>query len=397
MDGAAPVIGTRRRHRVAVLINDMNATGGIQRVAANLVRDLRPYHDTVLLSVEPLKPPVIFHEPGLNFQSLERRQTRFRRGGRLLHFAGTGLALRRWVAQHQIDTVLAIWYDWASVAAVALPRSVKTVGCEHISFGEAVPQMRRIRRLCYPSLDCAVSLTREDQPALARISRATRTIPNYVPHIQPAPHPGRERLLLTIGHLDSRKGIDRLLWGLKQPLHDNPDWRLVVIGGGEKGHADWGYLDYVAVLIKLLRLEGRVEFHPATSRIDDWYRRASIYVMGSRREGLPMVLIEAKAHGVPVIAFDCPTGPKEIVRDGVDGFLIGKDSEAFGQAAASLMTNPALHQQMSEAALADVRQRFSADAVLPQWRDLIEDLHGGRTHPTPTPTPTRIAVEQSGS
>ena len=96
MDGTTTVTRTRRWHRVAVVINDMNATGGIQRVAANLVRDLRAFHDTVLLSVEPLKAPVIFHEPGLDFQSLDRRQSYFRRGGRLMHFAGTGLAMRRW-------------------------------------------------------------------------------------------------------------------------------------------------------------------------------------------------------------------------------------------------------------------------------------------------------------
>ena len=146
------------------------------------------------------------------------------------------------------------------------------------------------------------------------------------------------------------------------------------------------------MLLKLLQLEGRVEFHPATSRIDDWYRRASIYVMGSRREGLPMVLIEAKAHGLPVIAFDCPTGPKEIVREGVDGFLIGRDSEAFGQAASSLMTDTALHQRMSEAALTDCRQRFSADAVLAQWCDLIEALHGDAPERIAAPTGAAAAT-----
>lgn len=385
MDGSAHPASTRPRHRVAVLINDMNATGGIQRVAANLVRDLLPYHDTVLLSVEPLNPPVIFHEPGLDFQSLDRRRTYFRRGGRLLHFTQTGIALRRWIAGHDIDTVLAIWYDWASVAALALPRSVKTVGCEHISFCEAPAPMRRIRRFCYPQLDCAVSLTDGDLPDLARISRSARTIPNYVPRIEPAPHPDPEKLLLTIGHLDSRKGIDRLLWGLKPALLANPDWRLAVIGGGEKGYADWGYLDYIAVLLKLLQLEGRVEFHPATSRIDEWYRRASIYVMGSRREGLPMVLIEAKSHGLPIVAFDCPTGPKEIVRDGTDGFLIGNDSEAFAQAAGNLMSNPALREQMSLAALADCRERFSKPAVIGQWLELIASLHGDTPPPAMVP------------
>jgi amylovoran biosynthesis glycosyltransferase AmsD len=374
MDGT--VVTTGRRHKVAVLINDMNAAGGIQRVAANLVRDLRPWYDTVLLSVEALKKSPVFYEKGLDFQSLSRDRRFGGSLGRFSFLAGTGLPLRRWVEREQVDTVLAIWYEWAALAAVALPRRVKRIGCEHISFDDATPKMRRLRAITYRHLDCAVSLTDEDQPHLARICRDVRTIPNYVRHFDPAPYAEREKILLTVGHLDGRKGVDRLLWGLKPALLAHPDWKLVVVGGGERGHTDWGYMDYVSVLLNVLELQGRVEFHPATSRIDDWYRRASLYVMGSRREGLPMVLIEAKAHGLPVVAFDCPTGPKEIVRDGMDGFLIDNDSEAFAAAAASLMADPALRLRMSAAAQEDVARRFSPEQVLGQWRALIDGLHG---------------------
>src|ERR1017187_9177963 len=137
------------------------------------------------------------------------------------------------------------------------------------------------------ALDAVVGLTAEDLPLYEKISGSASVIPNYVLAIEAAPIDAREKILLFVGHLDARKGIDRLLWGLKQALVDHPDWKLVVVGGGEKGHTDWGYLDYVSTLIQLLGLVGRVEFHPATSRIDEWYRRASIYVLGSRREGLP--------------------------------------------------------------------------------------------------------------
>jgi glycosyltransferase involved in cell wall biosynthesis len=200
-------------------------------------------------------------------------------------------------------------------------------------------------------------------------------IPNYVDAVHPAAAEGREKILLSIGHLDARKGFDRLLWALKHALLDHPGWKLVIVGGGEKGHIDWGYLDYLSTLIQLLGLEGRVEFHPATDRIDEWYRRASIYVLGSRREGLPMVLIEAKAHGLPVVSFDCPTGPKEIVRNDIDGYLIPNDSMEFGRAASRLMADAALRSRMGLAAVEDARHRFSPEFVLPKWCELIESLH----------------------
>lgn len=362
------------RRRIAVFINDMRAAGGIQRVAANLVRDLGPYYDMVLLSVEPFDAPA-FHEPGLEFLSLEHRRGAGTRIGRWLEFLRVGLKLRRFVKINRIDTVLAIWYDWASVAALVLPRHVRRVGCEHISFFEATPNMQRVRALTYRYLDAVVVLTKEDLPLLRPISRSVYLIPNYTQPVTPRPMAEREKMLLTIGHLDSRKGIDRLLWGLKQPLLDNPDWKLVVVGGGEKGHVDWGYMDYISVLLQTLQLTGRVEFHPATKRIDEWYRRASVYVMGSRREGLPMVLIEAKAYGLPIVSFDCPTGPKEIVRSGIDGFLIENDSEEFAEASARLITDAELRHRMGEAALDDYRQRFSPEAIIAKWCELIEELH----------------------
>ena len=119
--------GGGERRRVAILINDMNVAGGIQRVAANLVRDLSPRYDTMLLSVEPLNSPA-FHEPGLDFRSLGHRRDVRSRLSLLYDFLVAGRTLRRFVAENRIDTVLGIWYDWSSVMAFALPRSVRRIG-----------------------------------------------------------------------------------------------------------------------------------------------------------------------------------------------------------------------------------------------------------------------------
>jgi glycosyltransferase involved in cell wall biosynthesis len=353
----------------------MTSAGGLQRVAANLVRDLASYYETVLLSVEPLRDAV-FQEPAITFRSLDlKRPYPPPRLTWPLELTAIGRRLRHWVSANGTDTVVAMWYDMASVAALAVPRSVRTIGCEHIAFAEAGTRMQRVRRFAYRMLDCAVSLTKEDLPHLAQICRRSVAIPNYVPTAQQALFEERERILLTVGHLLPRKGVDRLLRGLQPALLRNPSWKLVCIGGGEQGHVDSGFAIYLSHLIVLLGLQGQVEFHPSTSRIQDWYRRASIYVMGSRQEGLPMVLLEAKAHGLPSIAFDCPTGPKEIIRDGIDGFLIPDDSETYGEAAMQLIVDHELRRRMGDAALQDASDRFSASAVLPQWIRLIEDLH----------------------
>lgn len=377
-----PPVANTHRPRLAVLLNDMNSSGGIQRVAVNLVRELSERYDARLLSVEPLHKPV-FHDPDLQLTSLNCVR---RARGRLPYLAemtSIGFALRRYVREQRIEIVLAIWYDFACITALALPDSVIKIGCEHIAYEEAPRFWRAMRRLSYPRLDVVVGLTEADRPALAQLARNVRVIPNAAPLPSPSAHTQREKILLCVGHLITRKGLDRLLWALQKPLQDHPDWRLVFVGGGERGHTDWGYLDYLATLLKLLQLEGRVIIHPATQRIESWYRRASIYVMGSRQEGLPMVLIEAKSFGLPVVSFDCPTGPREIVRHGIDGFLIQDDDYAFGEAVNALITDSQLWQRMSAAAVEDIGARFSVATVSQQWFDLIDGFLAERpgNHP----------------
>ncbi len=362
-------------HHVAVLISDMNSAGGIQRMAAQLVRDLQPACRTTLLSVEPLVHPV-FRFPGLHFRSLDYH--RVPRSGLLLlkDFVTVGRRLRAFVRAEQIDTVLAIWYDWASVAAFACPRHVRAIGWEHMAYSQANAVWRRIRAWSYPRLDAVVGLTMEDLPRLQRISRYACVIPNYAEEAAPREMVERKPILLTVSHLQHRKGIDRLLWAVKGPLRKHPDWKLVIVGGGETGRSDPEHVKYLAALTQLLGLERNVEFHAATERIGDWYDRASVYVMGSRQEGLPMVLIEAKARRLPIVSFDCPTGPKEIVRAGVDGFLIRNDTMEFALAVETLIENPELRRRMGEAGFEDFRMRFSRAQVMPRWHSLIECVHG---------------------
>jgi glycosyltransferase involved in cell wall biosynthesis len=353
----------------------MNAAGGIQRAAANLVRDLRTEFDTLVVTVYAPQDTV-FRESEQVLKSLNLPYVHGKFYPRLWEALVIGWRLRRLVADENIDTVICIWYHVAVIAALALPRSVKKIGYEHIAFAAATGIWARLRWWSYRRLDAVVSLTKEDHAQFAAISKRALVIPNYVP-LPASRDPGkREKLLLAVGHIEYRKGLDRLLWALKEPLQANPDWKLVFVGGGDIGHSQQWYVAYLHALTRMLHLANRVELCAATHRIEEWYRRASIYVMGSRLEGLPMVLLEAKSHGLPVVSYDCPTGPKEIVRHGVDGFLIPNDLTAFAAAARALMDDDDLRQRMGEAAIEDIRLRFVASRICPQWRDLIAAVHG---------------------
>lgn len=358
--------------RVGVFLNDLNKSGGIQRVAVNLARDLRPLFDTCLITM--CSGRSVFEEPAIPHYSLGLPADSPPLDPRPRLILGLGRRLRRLAIQQRLDAVICIWFHLAVIGALALPSRVIKIGYEHIAFSAAGGRWAQLRRWTYPRLDAVVSLAQDDARQFARIARRAEVIPNYVSLPRKAASNEREKILLAVGHIEYRKGLDRLLWALQGPLQTHREWRLALVGGGETDTGDPGYLQYLHALVGLLDLAGRVVVYTATPHVDTWYRRASVMVMGSRLEGFPLVLLEAKSHGLPIIAFDCPTGPKEIVRDGVDGFLVDSEPE-FSQAADALMLDRDLRRRMSESAVQDIRERFLPQFFFERWQDLILDLH----------------------
>ena len=110
---------------------------------------------------------------------------------------------------------------------------------------------------------------------------------------------------------------------------------------------------------------------PETDAIEAEYLAADIYVMGSLAEGLPMVLLEAKAAGLPIVAFDCPTGPRTIVRDGIDGYVVN-NARDFALRLDELLNDPERRKVFGKAATEDFHARFTPENVMPRWEALLE-------------------------
>lgn len=127
-------------------------------------------------------------------------------------------------------------------------------------------------------------------------------------------NPHKEKLFLAVGHLTHIKGFDLLLKAWAQVVPNHPDWRLRIVGDGE----DKTMLEQ---LRRKLNIEASTELVPKTNNIAAHYQQAAFFVMSSRFEGLPLVLIEAQAYGLPIVSFDCDTGPAEIIKHGETGWL----------------------------------------------------------------------------
>jgi glycosyltransferase involved in cell wall biosynthesis len=146
-----------------------------------------------------------------------------------------------------------------------------------------------------------------------------------------------------------------------------PDWDLVILGEGESR-------DELQRQIDAAGLDTRISMPGRAGNIGEWYEQSDLYVLSSRIEGLSNSLLESMASGLAPVAFDCETGPREIVRNGIDGVLVNppEDDEAL---AAYLSDMMARHEQRRAYArrAVDVRDRFSTARIMALWRQVFED------------------------
>lgn len=172
---------------------------------------------------------------------------------------------------------------------------------------------------------------------------------------------------LVLARHSYEKGIDRLLLIWQKVIQKYPDWILEIYGNSNENK------EYKKLAISL-EIDKNVCFLEPVKNISKKYLEASFYLMTSRSEGFPMVLIEAMAFGLPCVAYDCPTGPKAIIDNENNGFLVENDNEdAFVGAVSSLIENKNLRLEMGEKAQKSVK-KFNLEIIMKQWVNLFDSL-----------------------
>ena len=232
-------------------------------------------------------------------------------------------------------------------------------------------------------LDAFVTLTTEDEADYvrrwARTKRAnTRvlTIPNASPFQIGEPAPLEAPVVVTAGRFEKRKGFDRVIRGFAAVAADHPDWQLRVYGQGELE-------DELKAQAAATDCADRIHFPGYVDDFDAVLREASVYAMGSHFEGLPMVLLEAQAVGLPIVAYDCPRGPSDLIEDGVSGRLVPHGfspahRQAYAAALSQVMGDAALRRSMGAAAQLHARS-YTLASVVDRWERLFDELARART------------------
>lgn len=237
----------------------------------------------------------------------------------------------------------------------------------HLSLGAMnhkwlYPRMER-------KVDVVVCLTKGDSLNFKRAKRV-EVIPNFTNmkccSDESLLHDSDKRCI-AIGRLSFEKNFSRMidLWQHIYSIH--PDWCLDIYGEGEERV-------YLEEKIKEAKLDSSVFLKGFSENIDCAYRSHDILLMTSRCEGLPMALIEAMAHGLPCIAFDCPHGPADIITNGESGYLIPyTNDQLFINHLSSLIANDYLRHAMSIAAKTS-SQKYLPAPIMQQWQELFSSL-----------------------
>ena len=247
---------------------------------------------------------------------------------------------------------------------------VSTIVCEHNDpkFSLTSNGWRVLRNLTYPLASRLTVLTQSAVSYFSpAIQRKTFVMPN--PVLKPTFNGDLKKdqqgnkILLTMGRLTEQKGYDLLLETFAKITSKFPDWSLHIWGEGPLRES-------LEKLRDQLALQNSVQFLGLTKQPYEKMREADLYVMSSRYEGFPMVLIEAMACGLPVISFDY-NGSRDIIREGVDGVLVPLgDVPAMSVALEQLMTDEKKRAHLSTRA-PEVIERFGLEKIMGMWEELL--------------------------
>ncbi len=175
------------------------------------------------------------------------------------------------------------------------------------------------------------------------------------------------KTILSAGLANKIKRFDLIIPIAETVFSKHPDWHWEICGDGPE-------LDSLKNAAKNSSVSENIVFSGSVKDMDTQYKNAAMYVMTSEMEGLPMVLLEAKSHGLPIVSFDINTGPSDIVRDGVNGYLVPSgDTVALAKKICKLIECEQLRYTMSDNSQLDM-EKFSTETVIEKWEELLASL-----------------------
>lgn len=353
--------------------HDLSVVGGDKTITVNLANELCKYYKVILVSICNRRGSLAYKlDDRITYINLEEdNDARLRE--KMMHTFGK---LRRIYREYKVKVAFLEGNYTGFIGCVAQPFTrTKLVFCDHGSFASQIHQKDIVMirslasKLCYKTIVLTKKSMEDYRAAFGLKEKKIDYIYNWIPKqlLEPQRHYDTEsKVILSVGRIDEEKGYDLMVEVAKRVLPDNPDWKWHVYGTGDLD-------EEIRRLICEAGLEKQVLLKGLQTDLEEAFSHASILVLPSYREGLPIVLLEAIAYEIPAVSFDIITGPREILRDKENGYLIPPyDVDKMAETIGQLIKQPEERKRLSSNMKMDV-EKFRMETILRQWIDLIEE------------------------
>lgn len=239
------------------------------------------------------------------------------------------------------------------------------ISFEHIAYVSSPLLLKKLKHIAYKKVDKVAVLTSGDSDSYRKFHNDVFIVnnPSSFKQDKEIIYNIKSKTIISLGRLTYQKGYDMFLnaWAIIEEKH--PDWCVEIYGVGKD-------LKDLEILKKKLALK-KIHFRGLATDSKIVYTKASFYVMSSRFEGLPMVLIEAQTLGLPIVSFDCPHGPSDIIKNGVNGILVENGNvEKLALAIEKLIENNEFRKQLSVKSLENAK-KYNLENIFNQWETVL--------------------------
>lgn len=354
--------------KVCFLIGNLNNSGGTERVTTLIANELsRKKSNVCILSLIEGEKPFFDLDANIDFYSLYKEKISFAR-----NYMSVIWKIRNFIKDYKIDTLIVVDSISCIFTVPALfGLNVKHICWEHFNFNVNLDvKFRDIgRKWAARYCDYVVTLTKRDKELWDQSIKNIKA--QIIPIANPSPFQLQEntpsldyKKILCVGRLTYQKGFDLLIVAWAKIAHQLPDWKIIIVGSGE----DELMLKQIA---KDLEVENSIIFAGQQKNMDSFYRRASFFCMSSRFEGLPMVLLEAQSYGLPIVAFDCDTGPSEIVNNKTGILVPVEDVISLSKKIKDMATlKEKLYHEMSLSSFSSSKN-FNINNIILKWESIL--------------------------
>ena len=357
-----------------IYMNSMLQSGGIERVVSNLCNHLsKDYKVTILTkdvakSFYPLNSEIKFQTLNIPANLSMKKSKLFRAFQVQKSFFVTHKRLKKKLKELSADYIYVV-HVYNALEVLFAKKKENLIISEHGSYFGYNKIYTLLKKIAYPKAYKLIVPSTMDTAVYKKLKYPVVYIPHHktfsvgekIADVQ------NNHIVLNVGRYtdDKRQLLLLEIWNEIVRTNKNNDWKLVLVGSGENE-------EKLSTYIHEQKLETSVELKKPTERISEEYLKSGIFVFTSRFEGFGMVLLEAMSFGLPCISFDCPSGPRDVVQDNSNGFLIQNNNvKLFGEKLVELMDNSELRLKFQKNAIKTINN-WDNDKITNIWKVILQ-------------------------